>query len=704
MTEFGPQTEASKKFHAFKYRAPGETFYAAMTRIASGLQEDPEHFQAFRQILLEQRFLPGGRIQSAIGSTKSVTAFNCYMAPTIADSFTEGPNSISKVFEYACETMRMGGGIGYDFSTLRPRGELIRKLDSQSSGPVQFMKIFDAACKCIASSGHRRGAQMGVLRVDHPDIEEFIHAKQDGVSLTNFNISVAVTDDFMVAVQEDKDFDLVFEGKVYKTIRARNLWESIMRSTWKWSEPGVLFIDQINRMNNLHFTEKISGTNPCVTAETKILTRQGHLPIYALVDQEVDVWNGFEWSTVVPRITGHNKWVVTVIFNDGTELECTPEHKFILSDQERTRVEAKDLKPGDSIANYNSPDIHEYGQAKNNLIVKAVCDNGRFATVYCFTEPKNHSGIFNGVLTAQCGEQPLGPHAACLLGSFNLVKYIKDQSFDVTKFVADIKQVVPAMDNVIDVSLFPWPQQMAMALDTRRMGLGVTGLANAGEALGHPYGSKGFIEFEDYVLNLLKETAYRTSIELAEKKGPFPLFDKDRYLEGAFIQTLPIDIQEGIAQHGIRNSHLISIAPTGTISLCADNVSSGIEPVFAYKIDRKVETFDGTEVHEVEDYGFSQWAIMGKTADQVTAQEHIDVLTTASRHVDSAVSKTCNVTGDMAWEDFKQLYMQAWIRGCKGCTTYNVDGERGAVLKAKKTEEPVGACYIDPQTGRKECE
>jgi len=883
----GPKTDASQKFHAFKYRAPGETFYASMTRIASGLQEDPEHFQKFRKILLNQRFLPGGRIQSAIGSTKSVTAFNCYMAPTIADSFTEGPNSISKVFEYACETMRMGGGIGYDFSSLRPRGELIKKLDSQSSGPVQFMSIFDAACKCIASSGHRRGAQMGVLRVDHPDIEEFIHAKQDGHSLTNFNISVAVTDKFMEAVTEDADFDLVFEGKVYKTIKARNLWETIMRSTWKWSEPGVIFIDQINRMNNLWYTEKIAGTNPCVTADTKVLTKEGYRRINLLVEKEVDIWNGFEWSKVTPRVTGENEDILIVELSDGTSLECTKYHEFILNTGER--IQAKKLQEGDRLQKHempviegeDTPDWHDrsayeqgffsgdgwhdqrgrdyvglYGKKKelvehfnpqsvreykisggfegtdttqtklylylgqnvmrpktwvpslgdglqsvkyrlewlagvfdadgcsvrdknsvaiqlsskdryflnkvqlmlHTLGTKSVVssmndywrlsisanrvkqleklgfnpkrldisnnnpqrDASRFTRVvsvsegeiarhvYCFTEPKNHSGIFNGVLTAQCGEQPLGPHAACLLGSFNMVKYISFETavaaLDVTQFVEDIKEVVPAMDNVIDQSLFPWPQQMAMAQDTRRMGLGVTGLANAIETLGYSYGSKEFIKLQDYILSLLKETAYRTSIELAKKKGPFPLFDKEKYLQGAFIQTLPMDIQEGIAKHGIRNSHLTSIAPTGTISLCADNVSSGIEPVFAYRIDRKVETFDGAEVHEVEDYAFSEWGVMGKTADQVTAQEHIDVLATANRHVDSAVSKTCNVTGDMPWEEFKQLYMQAWVRGCKGCTTYNVDGKRGAILKAKKTEDPVGACYIDPQTGRKECE
>jgi len=565
MTE-GPQTPFAQNLHAEKYRGEGESFREYANRVAAALT-DKDQFHEFRDILLRQSFLPGGRIQSAVGSTRDTTPYNCYVSGTIEDSLTDGQGSIMSRAKQAARTMQMGGGIGYDFSTLRPRGAEIRKLGSRSSGPISFMGIFNAICQTIASAGHRRGAQMGVMRVDHPDIEEFIHAKQNSDSLTGFNVSIGVTDEFMLAVENDSDFDLRFGGQTYRTVRAHALWDKIMRSTWDWAEPGVLFIDRINEMNNLRYCEEIVATNPC-------------------------------------------------------------------------------------------------------------------------------------------GEQPLPPFGACLLGSFNMTKYVVRNhdiyEFDYLGFAKDIAPVVAAMDRVIDVARYPLYEQEKEAKSKRRMGLGVTGMANAVEAVtGHKYGSVGYIREQTKLLSILRNETYRASAFLAKERGAFPEFDSEEYLQGEFVQTLPEDVRDLIREHGIRNSHLTSIAPTGTISLTADNVSSGIEPVFAYSVDRTVQGFDGPVNYTIEDYGYKFFGVQGKTSQDVTAQEHIDVLCNAQELVDSAVSKTCNVSPDMPWDDFKDLYMRAWKLGAKGCTTFNPGGKRMGILKAK-TEEP-SSCRIT-EDGRRECE
>lgn len=585
----GPQVEFSEQLHAMKYRQPGETFRDAMTRVAGALTDDSTEFHAFRDILLDMRFMPAGRVQAAMGAVRDTTPYNCFVSGTIPDSFTTRDNefdsSIMHRAEQAAQTMRMGGGIGYDFSTLRPRGALIRKLQSNSTGPLSFMKIFDAVCRATSSAGHRRGAQMGVLRVDHPDIVEFVNAKHDQETLTGFNISVAVTDEFMEAVVRGSSFDLTFEGEVHSTVDARELWETIMRSTWDWAEPGVLFIDTINRMNNLWYCERIAATNPCA-------------------------------------------------------------------------------------------------------------------------------------------EQPLPPHGACLLGSLNLAKYVTPQSategrrtysLDLAQLAEDIPWIVRAMDNIVDRARYPLPEQEAEARSKRRMGIGVTGMANAIEALGHPYGSAEYLRVQDEVLSLINRCCYRASALLAADRGSFPMYDAEQYLGGQFVQTLDDETYDMIRHHGIRNSHLTSIAPTGTISMCADNVSSGIEPVFSVVTQRPVNTPDGPVIADLEDYGSARHGTVPRLAAEVTAAEHVAVLASASRHVDSAVSKTCNVDGRMPWADFKQIYSDAWAAGCKGLTTFNADGKRMALLTGKTTqsapapsEEPehsqTEACIYDPATGIRSCD
>ena len=577
MEEYGPTLEVSKWTHSTKYRSKGESFTEAMHRVAGALHDSESHRLAFKDILLNMRFMPAGRVQSAMGSPRIVTPYNCFVSDTIPDSF----NGIMDMAKEAGKTMRMGGGIGYDFSTLRPRGDNITTLESPSSGPVSFMNIYDAVCATISSSGHRRGAQMGVLRVDHPDIEEFVEAKGNKDKLTNFNVSVGITDMFMAAVKDDITFPLHFEGRVYKSVNARALWDKILRHTWDWSEPGILFIDRMNKKNNLWYTEHIAATNPCA-------------------------------------------------------------------------------------------------------------------------------------------EQPLPPNGACLLGSFNLVKYINhSREFDYEQFKQDIVHVVRAMDNVVDRATYPLPAQEQEAKSKRRMGLGITGTANAIEAMGFEYGSNGFIRVLSNIMATLRDTAYRTSVELAIEKGPFPLFDV-KLLESDFAKTLPDDLRDDIRNFGLRNSHLLSVAPTGTISLSADNVSSGIEPVFSLYYDRTIQEFDGARVERVEDYGYRVFGVKGKTANQLEIEEHIKVLNTASKYVDSACSKTCNVGGDVTWERFKDVYMMAYEGGASGCTTFRANGKRPGILTATEDEDVVteevveddfvsekdegAACIFDFETGMRSCE
>ena len=577
-TEYtGPNTSISEEIDAMKYRQEGESFDDKIKRMAGALNDTPEHQLELEDIFGNMRFLPAGRVQNAMGSKRITTAFNCFVSGIIDDNM----KSIMKRAAEAAETMRKGGGIGYDFSRLRPRGDHINSLDSQSSGPVSFMGIFDAVCQTIASSGHRRGAQMGVLRIDHPDILDFIRAKRNSDKLTGFNISVGITDAFMEALDNDTEYELLFDGVVRGTLSAQMVWDEIMNSTWDWAEPGVLFIDRIQEMNNLWYCETIEATNPC-------------------------------------------------------------------------------------------------------------------------------------------GEQPLPPQGACLLGSFNLVKYLDESdgnyTFNFTQFKKDIPHVVRAMDNIIDRTIYPLKEQSDEAKAKRRMGLGVTALANAGELLGYPYASKEFLNWSEKVFSCLRDNCYKASALLAKEKGAFPMY-RPEYLKSNFIRTLPASVKKEIREHGIRNSHLTSIAPTGTISLVADNVTGGIEPVFSHYYDRTIQTFEGPRVERVEDYAYAR-GVEGRTSSDISVQDHLAVLLLSQHYVDSACSKTCNVGDDVSYEDFKQVYVDAWKGGAKGCTTFRISGKRFGIFnetvetekKVLSTDEEmveetgkVEACFIDPLTGQKEC-
>jgi ribonucleoside-diphosphate reductase alpha chain len=517
----------------------------------------------FHEALADYGFLPGGRILAGAGAGRSVTLFNCFVMGRIDDDL----GSIFDNVKEAALTMQQGGGIGHDFSTLRPKGALVKSIGADASGPVSFMDVWDSMCRTIMSAGARRGAMMGTLRCDHPDIEAFIDAKSDPRRLRNFNLSVLVTDAFMAAVVEDGTWDLVFDGKVYRTLRARALWDRLMRAAYDFAEPGVIFIDRINAENNLAYCEDIHATNPC-------------------------------------------------------------------------------------------------------------------------------------------GEQPLPPYGACLLGSINLARFVRDPfsaaaAMDVPKLEERARTAVRFLDNVIDISNYPLGAQRHEAKAKRRIGLGMTGLADALIMLGIRYSSERAQGLAADWMAAIERAAYLASAELAAEKGPFPLYDAARFLARPNIRRLPPDVQSAIGQNGIRNGCLTSIAPTGTISLLAGNVSSGIEPVFDFTFTRRVLEAGGTaREEEVEDLAhalfrrrFGKGAPLPDAfvrAGDLTPREHLDMQAAVQRHVDSSISKTINCPADTAFETFRDIYAQAYALGLKGCTAFRPNPVTGAVLTAARPATPGG--------------
>ncbi|WP_375552857.1 adenosylcobalamin-dependent ribonucleoside-diphosphate reductase [Roseovarius mucosus] len=515
--------------------------------------------ERFYHALEDFKFLPAGRITAGAGTARKVTLFNCFVMGTVPDDM----GGIFDGLREAALTMQQGGGIGYDFSTIRPKGAEVKGVSADASGPLSFMDVWDAMCRTIMSAGSRRGAMMATMRCDHPDIEAFIAAKSDPARLRMFNLSVLITDAFMEAVKADGPWDLQFGGKVYHTVQARDLWNRIMQATYDYAEPGVIFIDRINAANNLAYCETIAATNPC-------------------------------------------------------------------------------------------------------------------------------------------GEQPLPPYGACLLGSINLARLVAEP-FAVGARVDEaalddlVRVAVRMMDNVVDVSGFPLPAQAAEAQAKRRIGLGVTGLADALLMVGLRYGSDAAVQQTEAWLHAIARAAYLASVDLAREKGAFPLFDRDAYLASGTMQTMDADVRAAVAEHGIRNALLTSIAPTGTISLYAGNVSSGIEPVFAYSYTRKVLQKDGSRTEEeVIDYAVQMWRDrMGDAplpehfvnAQTLPPEDHVKMQAAAQKWVDSSISKTINCPEDISFEAFKNVYLQAWDLGCKGCTTYRPNAVTGSVLSVSETTD-----------------
>ena len=551
-----------------------EDTWRRIAKALASVEKQPAKWEdKFYQALEDFKYLPAGRIIAGAGTGRSVTLFNCFVMGTIEDNM----GGIFDGLRQAALTMQQGGGIGYDFSTIRPRGAQVKGVAADASGPLSFMDVWDAMCRTIMSAGSRRGAMMATMRCDHPDVEDFIVAKQDATRLRMFNLSVLITDPFMDAVKSNSAWDLVFGGEIYKTVQARVLWNKIMRSTFEFAEPGVIFIDRINAANNLGYVETIAATNPC-------------------------------------------------------------------------------------------------------------------------------------------GEQPLPPYGACLLGSINMAKLVKNPfeanaELDPKALDDLVRMAVRMMDNVVDASRFPLPEQEAEARAKRRIGLGVTGLADALLMMGLRYGAPEAAAQTETWMKAIARSAYLASVDLAKEKGAFPLFDADKYLASGTMRAMDEDVRQAIKAHGIRNALLTSIAPTGTISLYAGNVSSGIEPVFAYAYTRKVLQKDGSRTEEeVVDYAVQLWREkFGQkplpdyfvNAQTLPPLDHVRMQSAAQKWIDSSISKTINCPEDISFDDFAEVYMAAWDQGCKGCTTYRPNAVTGSVLTVSSTEaksEPIAALVVEMET------
>jgi ribonucleoside-diphosphate reductase alpha chain len=516
----------------------------------------------FEAMLAAREFLPGGRILAGAGTDRRVTLCNCFVMGGLGDDLS----AIFNALREAALTLQAGGGIGYDFSSLRPAGDPAATCGNVASGPVSFMHVWDAMCATVSTTGYRRGAMMATLRADHPDIFAFIDAKADRRSLSHFNCSVLVTDALVDAVERDAGWTLQFGGTVYRQVSARKLWNALMRSAWESSEPGVLFIDRINAENNLAYREHLSATNPC-------------------------------------------------------------------------------------------------------------------------------------------GEAPLPPYGACQLGSFNLPHFVRAPftplaRFDREAFAARIPTAVRMLDNLLDVSHFPLEQQRHEAQATRRVGIGFMGLGSTLIMLGIRYDSPAARAFAANLARRLRDEAYRASIGLAAERQPFPALDRERYLASPFVQRLPENLRDAIARHGIRNSHLLAVAPTGTISLLADNVSSGIEPVFRRAYRRQLRIGAETRAVPVEDYAQLRWRLSHGaaavapdnflTAADLAPPAHLLMQAAVQPFVDQAISKTINVPADTPFETFESIYREAHRLGLKGATTFRPRRDRPGVLHSANGPHPAG--------------
>jgi ribonucleoside-diphosphate reductase alpha chain len=877
-----------------------QVFRSVSEEIASveKTKEKQEYWKdVFYKELINKRFIPAGRIIANARPYSKVKNYNNCFAIEIKDSM-EG---IFSALKDDALIQKQGGGVGFSLSHLRPKGATITA-GGESSGPLSFLRIFNESAKSIHTGGGRRGAHIATLDISHPDIEEFITCKHGDKNkeFTQFNLSVCITDKFIDAVKHDLDWNLEFEGKIYKTVKAKYLYELMTKNAFVYAEPGILCVDTINKESNVSYIGSCEQTNPCVIGSTKILTDKGYIPIINLIGKETNIWNGFEWSKVIPKKTGKNQELMKVQFSSGQELICTPYHKFILNND--TRVEAKNLKIGDKLAKCNYPIIEgtkeltdqeaylqgfysgdgyyetakksaqvyfyepkkmcmkRCGYIQENIINTKIkrtanvfnidksfvpnssytiktrlswlagildsdgCINGsnyngftissinkqflldiqlmlqtlgcnskvllehtaqkkimpdgkggqkeyqcqssyrltiskyyitnvlyklglkterletlnltdrnseNFTTikniikldykedVYCVTELKNHSVIFEGIFTGNCGEVPLLPYESCNLGSLKLSTFVinpfkKHSDIDWNQLEKSIKIAIKFLDNNLDASAYPLKRIEHTVKSLRRIGLGFTAYADMLIKLGLSYGSKEALQFTNKLGAFIRDTAYKYSIQLAKEKGSFEKFNAEKYLESEFCKRLPEDIRHAIKKYGIRNSSLLSVAPTGTISLSVgQNCSSGIEPVFSFEQKRKIRTGNGDETTEqitysevfldfknyFEDkYNSKDIEIPSyfKTTANITPKEHIDTQSVWQKYIDNSISKTINIPREFTYEQYKDLFLYAYDAGCKGITSFWEGGALSPILsdaqKDSKTNNNLQQC------------
>lgn len=693
-------------------------FNAFIKRVSSIFStKELQDFMA--ESIIDGTFLPAGRTLYAAGCKGKfrATTSNCYILPSPKDN-------IESIFDVGKEMARifsLGGGAGINLSNLRPKGAKVNNSAKTSSGAVSFMDVYNVIGEVIGNNG-RRAAILISLNCDHPDIEEFLIIKQNNDKIQGANISICFTDDFMTSVISNENFELHFKNEengeeVKKEINARDFFRKFCEAQYDWGEPGALFIDNVRECNLLSgypINEyRIDTTNPCVTGDTLILTKKGYKPIEELAGKEVEVWNGYEWSKVTPKVTGHNQKTLKIKFSNGATVQCTPYHKWVLRDI--GRVEAKDLKVGDVLDWYKHPVFNNdrdfivtaYACPKVNIV--SIDEAEVVDTVYCMNEPKNHTFIANGVLTGNCGEFAGSEYNACNLGSINLYNFVDNPytdmaQFDVERFCDTVKNAVTALDEILDYGydLQPLDKNRKCIDDWRSIGLGIFGMADMFVAMGIKYGSQESIELITLIMRNMQTTAYATSAKLGAKKGSFGKFDKEKFDKSDMVREIQYRFTSRVAKdlsQNMRNGTLLSIAPTGSISMLFRE-SGGVEPYYQVSYDRTTHVLEkeGKSFHinmlAVENLlKFRGYNPNELTAEQIKEKfpyivdtydidpkDRVDLQSTMQAYVDNAISSTINLKESATVDDIFNLYLQAWSNGCKGITIFRDNCKRINIL------------------------
>lgn len=696
---------------AARYFREGESSWEDVCRrVADYVGNTDDEREIYYDMMVNKDFVPNSPTLMNAGTNTPL------LSACFAFGMEDDLESILRVFHNAMMVMKHGGGIGIDYSNLRPKDDPIESTGGTSSGVVAFMEMFNQGVETIKAGGRRRGASIGSLDISHPDIEDFISSKLDEGKLTNMNISVRITDDFMRAVENDTDWNLVFNGKVYKTIKARELFRKIVHGAWKYGDPGILFIDEIKRKEPYKGDKYKIGQNPCVTGDTNILTKEGYKHIEECVDKETIIWNGFEWSVVTPRVTGYNQEIMEITFTNGSFLKCTPYHKFYINKFGlRETFRADQLRIGDNVAWFCLPYIDEknggYRVEKDVFVINIKRTGEIVDKVYCFTEPKNHTGIFNGVLASNCGETNLltcpNGGESCNLGSIN-VSNLCGATFNDYENIT--KHVTYFLNSVIDKNFYPVPEIEDMTKGFRRIGIGVMGFADLLIKSGIPYDSPKALNLAENIMCSIDTASIKTSEKLAEVYGTFPKFDECDII---------------IPRH---NYSTTVIAPTGTISLLA-GCSSGIEPIFSLvhkrytwadgekvgylqvhpifeeKLDEYLEShysaYDWDKMKKsvlehayakgtIQDIGWlpKDFRELFKTSLDISPKAHIDMQAAFQKYTGNNISKTINLPNNTTEEEVWDIYFYGWKKHLKGMTVYRSGSRDIEVLELKKDSTP----------------